>query len=225
MLSPDFESGRQYSQAEIGALSHLYRGEIYRSTSWRSRLDATTNWAVVSLGVALSISFASPTATPLPLVLVGILIFIFLMLESRRYRYFNVWRARARWLECQFFARMLMHGDLQTETGWQDVLAQDYRHPHYHISLIRAVGRRLRRNYIWILLIQTIAYFGKVMIHPTPLTSMAEFWARTDVGPIPGHVLVIAGLLYNGVAIGIALTTLYHDRAKHVDDGGGVTMG
>ena len=189
------------------------------------RLENDTKWARGCLSMAVARGFAARKASPIALSLGGILIFIFLMLESRRYRYFNVWRARARWLECQFFARMLMHGDLQTETGWQDVLAQDYRHPHYHISLIRAVGRRLRRNYIWILLIQTIAYFGKVMIHPTPLTSMAEFWARTDVGPIPGHVIVIAGLLYNGVAIGIALTTLYHDRAKHVDDGGGVTMG
>src|SRR5262249_30852523 len=30
----------------VGALAHLYRGEIYRSTIWRPRLDNTTNWAV-----------------------------------------------------------------------------------------------------------------------------------------------------------------------------------
>jgi hypothetical protein len=33
------------SVAEIGAIAHLYRGEIYRSTVWRTRLDSTTNWA------------------------------------------------------------------------------------------------------------------------------------------------------------------------------------
>src|SRR5262247_2288882 len=89
----------EFTAAELGALAHLYRGEIYRSTVWRTRLDTSTNWAVVTLGVALSITFSSPSASPLPLVLVGILILLFLMLESRRYRYFNVWRARARWLE------------------------------------------------------------------------------------------------------------------------------
>ena len=50
------EPEQEFSAAEIGALAHLYRGEVYRSTIWRTRLDTTTNWAVVTLGVALSIS-------------------------------------------------------------------------------------------------------------------------------------------------------------------------
>ena len=29
---------REFSAAEIGALAHLYRGEIYRSTAWRTAL-------------------------------------------------------------------------------------------------------------------------------------------------------------------------------------------
>ena len=37
-----------FNAAEIGALAHLYRGEMYRSKIWRTRLDATTNWAVVT---------------------------------------------------------------------------------------------------------------------------------------------------------------------------------
>ena len=80
---------RELTSAELGALAHLYRGEIYRSTVWRTRLDTSTNWAVVTLGVALSITFSSPSASPLPLVLVGILVLLFLMLESRRYRYLS----------------------------------------------------------------------------------------------------------------------------------------
>ena len=47
---------REFNAAEIGALAHLYRGEIYRSTAWRNRLDNTTNWAVAGLGLAMSIS-------------------------------------------------------------------------------------------------------------------------------------------------------------------------
>ena len=49
---------REFNAAEIGALAHLYRGEIYRSTAWRTRLDNTTNWAVAGLGLAMSISFS-----------------------------------------------------------------------------------------------------------------------------------------------------------------------
>jgi uncharacterized membrane protein len=49
----------EFDTPAIGALAHLYRGEIYRSTIWRTRLDNTTNWAVVILGIALSVTFSS----------------------------------------------------------------------------------------------------------------------------------------------------------------------
>ena len=38
-----------FDTADITALSHLYRDEMYRSTVWRTRLDASTNSAVVTL--------------------------------------------------------------------------------------------------------------------------------------------------------------------------------
>src|SRR6476620_7710400 len=78
----------EFSAAEIGALAHLYRGEVYRSTVWRTRLDSSTNWAVVTTGIALSATFSSSEASPLPMVLVGLLVSVFLLFESRRYRYF-----------------------------------------------------------------------------------------------------------------------------------------
>lgn len=182
--------------AEIGALAHLYRGEVYRSTLWRTRLDTTTNWAVVTLGIALSIAFSSPVASPLPLVLVGILIVFFLMLEARRYRYFNVWRARCRWLETHFFAPMLHDGDLHMEDGWQKKLAEDYWHPRYHVSLWVAIGRRIRRNYFWILLIQTAAYLGKLIVHPEPLQNTEQLFDRADIGPLSGELVLAFGIIY-----------------------------
>lgn len=42
-----------FGAAEIGALAHLYRGEMYQSKIWRNRLDTTSNWAVVVTGIAL----------------------------------------------------------------------------------------------------------------------------------------------------------------------------
>jgi uncharacterized membrane protein len=219
------DRAREFTSAELGALAHLYRGEVYRSTIWRTRLDTTTNWSVVTLGVALSITFATSDASPLPLILVGFLVLFFLTVESRRYRYFNVWRARARWMERHFYAPMLDDGDLHLAAGWQHTLAHDYREPHYHVSFLRAVGRRLRRNYIWILLIQTVAYFGKIVIHPTPAVSVDEVWERAAMGPIPGELMVLGGVLYNGAFIGIALTTLYLDRAKHRSRTSATAMG
>lgn len=202
------------SAAEIGALAHLYRGEVYRSTIWRTRLDTTTNWAVVTLGIALSISFSSPNASAVPLILVGILILFFLMLEARRYRYFNVWRARCRWMETHFFAPMLDEGDLHLEDGWHSKLAEDYWRPRYHVSLIVAIGRRIRRNYLWILLIQTVAYVGKLLVHPQPAASVAEFVDRATIGPIAGGLILTIGALYCLSWAGIAVWSFRTDQAR-----------
>ncbi len=208
------ESNRQFTSAELGALAHLYRGEVFRSTTWRTRLDTTTNWSVVTLGVALSITFSSAEASPLPLVLVGILLAFFLLLESRRYRYFNVWRARARWLENHLYAPMLNDGDLHLEENWQQTLAKDYTNPKYHITFLTALGRRLRYNYIWLFTIQTAAYYGKITIHPEPMLAMSDLWDRAAIGPIPGAVVILTGLLYNGVWLAITLYCFRRDMAR-----------
>src|SRR5271165_7042154 len=130
----------EFSAAEIGALAHLYlyRGEVYRSTVWRTRLDSSTNWAVVTTGIALSATFSNAEASPLPMVLVGLLVTVFLLFEARRYRYFNVWRARARLLETDFYAPMLSDEGVPRGLDWAALLARDYRNPSYHISYARA---------------------------------------------------------------------------------------
>ena len=110
----------KFSAPEIGALAHLYRGELYRSTVWRTRLDATTNWAVVTTGIALSLTFSSPTASPLPLVLVGLLVAVFLCIETRRYRFFDFWRIRAHVLEVQFFGPILRGQSVRVDNGWNE---------------------------------------------------------------------------------------------------------
>ncbi|MGA7329849.1 MAG: DUF2270 domain-containing protein [Rhodomicrobium sp.] len=205
----------EFTAAEIGAIAHLYRGEVYRSTVWRTRLDNTTNWAVAGLGIALSISFSRPEASALPILLMGVLIIVFLLFEARRYRYFNVWRARARWMETNFYAPMLRGKGCPSRTGWEEVLAHDYCEPEYHISMARAVGRRLRRNYCYVLTIEAIAYFGKIIIDPTPVASFGEFVERAKIGPIPGEAILAAGVLFNGAWITFALVTYFSDRTKH----------
>ncbi len=212
---------RQLDTAEIGALAHLYRGEVYRSTVWRTRLDTTTNWSVVTLGVALSISYSSPEASPLPLVLVGVLIVFFLVIEARRYRYFNVWRARARWMETHFFAPMLVDGNLHLDENWQGTLARDYTRPGYHISMMTAIGRRVRRNYLWILLIQSLAYAGKIAVHPTAVTSWEQAMRRADVGPLPGEAMVAMGAAYIAAFAALAVWSRRRDARKGAARGTG----
>ena len=211
-------ASRPFDSAEMGAIAHLYRGEVYRSTVWRTRLDQTTNWAVATLGIALSATFASREASPLPLVLVGMLVAIFLFFEARRYRYFNVWRARARWIETHLYAPMLLGEGSSADTRWRTTLARDYCAPRHHISLARAVGRRLRRTYAWILAVQAAAYFGKLAIHPTPLTTLAELWERAAIGPISGQAMIATAVVFHGSWIAFTIVSLVQDRQRHHGD-------
>jgi uncharacterized membrane protein len=215
----------EFSAAEIGALAHLYRGEVYRSTVWRTRLDSSTNWAVVTTGIALSATYSSAEASPLPMVLVGLLVSVFLLFEARRYRYFNVWRARARLLETDFYAPMIRGEGVRLDTGWTELLAKDYREPRYHISFNRAVGRRLRRTYAWIFVIQAIAYYGKLAIHPVPLAHLAELWGRAAIGPIPGGLVIAAGVLFHVGWAAFAFGTLRTELADRRERRSLIAMG
>src|SRR5438034_4206547 len=165
---------------------------------------------------------SSPEASPLPLVLVGLLIAVFLGMEARRYRYVNVWRARARWLERNFWAP-IFSGEARDDS-WQATLARDYTAPRHHISFFRAAGRRLRRNYVWILAIQALAYYGKIAIHPMPAATLAEFSDRAAVGPIPGWIVLMIGFAYNFGWLAFALGTMWLDQREH-GAGGAVAMG
>lgn len=202
---------RAFDSSDITALSHLYRGELYRSTVWRTRLDATTNWAVLTTGIALSLTFSSEHASPLPLVLVGLLVATFLFIEARRYRFFDFWRMRAHVLEVQFFGPILRGEGVQTANGWNEILYQDYKAPNLHISYLEAVGRRLRNNYCWIFAIQVTAYLGKLLIHPVPVASLHELFVRAAIGPIPGQLVLLAGLVFHATWITIAMVT-YRSR-------------
>jgi uncharacterized membrane protein len=215
----------EFTAAEIGALAHLYRGEVYRSTVWRTRLDSSTNWAVVTTGIALSATYSSAEASPLPLVLVGLLVTVFLLFEARRYRYFNVWRARSRLLETDFYAPMIKGEGVSRGSAWTELLANDYRRPRYHISYSRAVGRRLRRTYAWIFVIQAIAYYGKLAIHPTPLAALSEVWQRAAIGPLPGTWVVAAGVLFHASWALFALLTFRIEVAARRERRSLIAMG
>ena len=202
----------QFSPSDIGALAHLYRGELYRSTVWRTRLDATTNWAVLTTGIALSVTFGSPSASPLPLALVGLLVAVFLYIETRRYRFFDFWRVRAHILELHFFGPILRGQGIRVENGWNEILWQDYRAPNLHISFLEAAGRRIRRNYGWIFAIQVAAYTGKLLIHPVPIASLEDIWARAAMGPVPGQLVLLAGLMFHATWVTVAIMTFRRRR-------------
>src|SRR5258706_56995 len=51
------------------AMVHLYRGEVSRANTWRTRLDGTTNWAVLTTLTTLSFAFSGAKNTHVMIVI------------------------------------------------------------------------------------------------------------------------------------------------------------
>src|SRR6267378_869166 len=95
----------------VSALSHYYRAEMARMMSWRDRLDRTTNWAITGVGAMLSISLSSAQAHHGVLLFAMVLIFLLLHIETRRYRFFHVYRSRVRLIERNYYVRIFAPRD------------------------------------------------------------------------------------------------------------------
>lgn len=199
------------------AMVHFYRGEIQRSNIWRGRLDATTNWAVLTAAGTLSFVFSSPDNPHFAIPINTLLVSIFLFMEARRYRYYEVWANRVRVLETGYFAPMLSQHTAAPDKEWADHISADLISPHFTISEWEAVGRRLRSNYLWIFILLALSWTLKIYIHPSaiPTSTVAErkdfwdvFFQRATVGLAPGWLVVLSGALFNAVTIFVAFSTL-----------------
>lgn len=190
------------------ALVHFYRGEVQRSNVWRSRLDATTNWAVITAGATLSFVFSSPDNPHFAIPINSILVSIFLFMEARRYRYYEVWANRVRVLETGYFAPMLSHQTIPPDKKWAEHISADLLSPHFTISEWEAVGRRLRSNYLWIFILLALSWTLKVYLHPFPATTLETFINRAQVGLVPGWTVILFGVFFNTVLFSLALGTI-----------------
>jgi uncharacterized membrane protein len=199
--------GYQMRPSEFStAMVHLYRGEVQRSNMWRSRLDNTTNWAVIAAGAAISFALSDPNHHYGVIILDTLLVTLFLWIEARRYRYYELWSYRVRLMETDFFAAMLVP-PFAPHPEWAESLAESLLNPEFPISMWEAFGRRFRRNYLWIFLVLAVAWVLKGFLHPTPVTSWDQFLTRSDLGPIPGWIMVTAGLIFNGSLFLIGFAT------------------
>lgn len=188
------------------AMVHYYRAEIQRSNVWRTRLDTTTNWAVVATGAAITFAFSSAINTYLVIVLDTLLVLLFLAIEARRYRYYELWSLRTRLMETDFFAAMLVP-PFSPHEGWDETLAQTLLQPEFPISRLEALGRRLRNNYLWIILILGAALILKLFIHPTHARSLSEMADRAALGPISGQILLLVWIAFIVTIVVLALAT------------------
>jgi len=184
----------------ITVVAHYYRAEIARMGSWRDRIDRTSNWAITVVAAMLSVSLSTPNAHHGVLLFAMLLVFLLLRIEARRYRFFDVYRARVRQFERYYFAQIFAPA-ADFSANWQQILGQGLREPRFRISYADAFSRRLRRNYIWMFTILLIAWVLKIL---TPqgvddrvsldlVSSLSDAVANASLGPIPGWA-IIAGL-------------------------------
>jgi len=192
------------------AMVHQFRAEVQRANVWRQRLDMTTNWAVVTTGAVISIAFTGEGAPHLVIILNLLLVTLFLSIESRRYRYFELWSYRIRLMETDFFAAMLVP-PFHPSADWAESLAENLFHPHFPITFTEALGRRLRRNYLWIFTVIYLAWFAKLWLQPTTAINWAHVVRRAGVGGLSGEV-VMGGMF--GLCILFALFALITIRLQ-----------
>jgi hypothetical protein len=77
------------------------------------------------------------------------IVWIMLWIESRRYRFYDAFRARVRMLEAHFLVPMVMENRHLLQGEWKKLVCEDLILPSFKISMLEAVGRRLKANYVF----------------------------------------------------------------------------
>jgi uncharacterized membrane protein len=172
------------------SMAQLFRGELSRSDTWRSRLDTTTNWSLTTTAAVVSFGFSAGASHVV--FLVGIwMVLTFLGIEARRYRYYDLWMRRVRLLEEGYWIPMLRREPVDPDSLRELVSLME--RPQLQLSPFSAISTRLNRAYGPILLVLTLSWFVKVYSHPAepgsppgPPGNFGEFMDRARVGPLHG---------------------------------------
>ncbi len=188
------------SSEYVTLIAHYYRAEMGRMSGWRDRIDRTTNWAITVAGAMLSVSLSTPLSHHGVLLFARVLVLLLLVIESRRYRFFDVYRARVRRLERQYYARIFSPADEDGDTEWMRELSDHLKKPVFLMSRSLAFSRRLRRNYIWMFLILLVAWLLKISSPKLMIEgesgrfaqSVSEWTNSAALGPLPGWMVFVA---------------------------------
>jgi uncharacterized membrane protein len=81
---------------------------------------------------------------------------------------------------------MVMENRDMLQGEWKKLVCEDLILPCFKISKLEAVGRRLKRNYVFIFILIMVAWVTKIFLHaPTTMDSVAAFYRAMRVGHIP----------------------------------------
>lgn len=212
----------KFDSAYITAMSHFYRGELGRIMSWRQRLDVTTSWAITLSSAVFGFAFSNREVPHIIFFFNIAVVWILLWMEARRYRFYDAFRARVRMLEAHFLVPIVAQNTTLLQGEWQKVICEDLILPSFKITRFEAIGRRLKRNYIFIFIMVLVAWVTKIFLHAEPkITSFASFYDALHVGTsIPSWL--VAGV-FLGTIVGVGGITLYIARnsSEEISEFGG----
>ncbi len=181
----------------ITALVHLYRGEVGRATSWRIRLDTTTNWAILTAASLLAFSFRDGQNPHWALLMGQLVVLQLLAIEARRYRIYDVWRARLRKIEENFYLPILRRDPVSPQPEWGEKVAEDLLRPTFKLTFLEAMRARFVRNYWAIFLVLDLAWLLKVLVSPREAHSLDELRENLAGGFLPWWPPVLFVLAIN----------------------------
>lgn len=187
-------AANRFDPGYVNAMSHFYRGELGRIMAWRVRLDTTTNWAITVTSTVFTIAF-SLREVPHSIFFFNVaVVWILLWIESRRYRFYDAFRARVRLLEAHFLVPMVLQDKKLLQGDWQRLMCEDLLLPSFKISKVEALGRRLKRNYVYLFVLILGAWLTKIFLHaPVPISSWSTFFDAVAAGHgmPPGLVITV----------------------------------
>lgn len=218
-------TGPMTSTEFVNTMSHFHRAEIARMAGWRDRLDRTTNWALTVAAAMLSVSLSTPSAHHGVLLFAMLIILLLLWIEARRYRFFDVYRARVRQFERHYFAQ-IFSPQPDFASNWLLILGETLRSPKFLISQRIAFARRLKRNYLYVFLILLLAWVLKIS---TPslqqegtrrnlVASVIEAIHNASLGPLPGELIVAIVAVFYIALVVVAFTVGQHEGELAIGD-------
>jgi len=201
----------------VNAMVHFYRGELGRIMIWRQRLDITTNWAITTTTTIVSVSFGFREMPHLIFFFNLVIVLAMLWMEARRYRFYDAFRVRVRLLEAHFMTSMISQTEKPLEGRWREELCEDLLIPTFKMSRWEALGRRLKRNYAFIIAIILIAWTVKIFMHAKePINSLSSFYRAMAIGHLPAWLTAITFIV---TILGSAFLILYATKKRISEEG------
>ena len=196
----------------VNAMAHFYRGELGRIMIWRQRLDVTTTWAITSTTTIIGAAFSFKDIPHIIFFFNLALVWIMLWIESRRYRFYDAFRGRVRMLESHFLVPMVSQNPRILDGEWRKLVCEDLIMPSFKITRLEAIGRRLKRNYVFIFAIIMVAWTMKILINAkTPIRSFGAFYDALAVQELPSW---LAFSVYIGTIVSITGLTFFVARTS-----------